>query len=194
MSYVIDHYLKAPNLKKILLESGVIESKVLHGVSGREVAHAYALNMKRCNEQYWSEVERAAKEHGVIDFSKKNEDGKYGVRRDLTAQEIEELPYWPVFFNKDDEVNWICKWRNNDDPAYFISKLFPSVKFEYYLFYEGDWDGGYTVTDGVFDTTEEWEKRLEEIRQEREAAYDEVDENEVYVDESKFESDDTLPF
>lgn len=181
MSYTIDHYLKAPNIKQMLLESGVIESRILHGNAGREVECQYVLNMKKCNEECWKDVEDSAKAHGVVDFSKKNPDGSNGVRRDLTEQEIEELPYYPVFFSNDDEVNWICKWRNNDDPAFFISKLFPEITFEYSLDSMYDWCGQYTVTDGVFDETEEWKAHMEEIK---------CDENCDYHSEP----DETLPF
>jgi hypothetical protein len=69
--------------------------------------------MRKCNEEYWKEVEDSAKEYGVIDFSKKKDDGDYGVRRDLTDQEIEELHYYPIFFNSDDEVVWECQLLGN---------------------------------------------------------------------------------
>ena len=181
MSYMICHYLNAPNLKQFLLNSGVVESRVLHGTANREVNNQFVLNMRKCSEEYWKEVEDSAKEHGVVDFSKKNDDGSYGVRRDLTAQEIEELPYYPIFFNSDDEINWMCKWRNNDDPAFFISKLFPSISFKYDLDSEYDWCGQYTVLNGVFEESEDWKRHMEEIK---------CDENCDY----HCEPDDTLPF
>ena len=144
MANMIDHYLKAPNLKKILIDAGVIESKTLHGINNREVHHEHVLNMKKCCEEYWKELELAAKEDGA----------------ELTYQEIEELHYWPICFESDDEISWICKWRSNDDIAHSISKLFPEITFEYEMFYEGEWDGAFTVKDDEFDATEGWAEAL----------------------------------
>jgi hypothetical protein len=204
MSDMIDHHLVAPNLKQLLLKSGVIESRILHGTSNREVEHQYVINMQKCNETYWKEVEDSAKEYGVVDFSKKNDDGRYGVRRDLTEQEIEELPYWPIFFNSDDEVNWVCKWHCNDDPAFFISKLFPEITFEYNMYYEGKWDGGFSVSNGIFDEMEEWLIYADAIEHQKAYAWDDVGNYEGNTYKSTFicidcsemndDSDDTLPF
>ena len=204
MSNVVDHYLRASNLKQMLLDSGVIESITLHGTFNRAVHCKYVLNMRKCHEVEWKVVEQSAKDHGVVNFSKKNDDGKYGVRRDLTKQEISELPYWPIFFNSDDELCWICKWRSNDDPAFFISKLFPNVSFEYEKFYEGDWDGGWTILNGVFETTEEWAIYAEATEREEQNAAEGVCCDKPNIPESTLlcingsaldcESDDTLPF
>lgn len=192
MSNVVDHYLKTSNLKQLLLNSGVVESRTLHGAGNREVHCEYVLNMRKCHEDEWVNVEHNCIEHGVVDFSKKNDDGKYGVRRDLTNEEITELPYWPIFFDNDDEICWFSKWRNNDDPAFFVSKLFPDISFNYDMFYEGEWDGGFIVTNGVFTATDEWKARLEEIQQEKELSYDKYDEA-VYT--ANFNCDDSsFPF
>lgn len=164
MSNMIVHYLRAPNLKQMLLDSGAVESKVLlHGTAGRAVEHQFVLNMKKCNKDNWEEVERSAIEHGVVDFSKRNADGKHGVRRDLTLQEVEELPYYPIFFENDNEVNWICKWNNYDEPAFFISKLFPKQLFMYDIDSIYDWCGQYTVVDGVFNESDEWKEHMKEM-------------------------------
>ena len=180
MSNIVIHHLKAPKLKKLLLKSGVVESKILHGTGNREVYIEYALNMSLCDSEEWKKVEASAIEYGVVDHSKQNPDGSHGVRRDLTSQEISELPYWPITFNGKDEVAWSCKWENNDDPAFFISKLFPKETFRYDMFYDGELDGSSTIKNGVFTTTEEWKTYLENMEQNHRCDLE--------------ESEETLPF
>lgn len=183
MSSCVDHYLKYDGLHKMLMEAGVISSRVMHGTRGREVQIPNALDMSKCCPEEYEKVKASAIEYGVVDFSKKNEDGKHGVRRDLTDEEIEELKYWPIVFHNENEVEWVCKWKCNDNPAFFISKLFPDKTFEYIMFYEGETDGIFTIKDGVFTPTAEWEEMLKQIRTEKE-----VEQTAELIDE------DTLPF
>ena len=126
MANVVLHYLRCENLESMLHSAGVVSVETLHGLRNKEVRRT-ALNMKKCCESEWMEVEASAIEHGVLDFSKKDSNGNNGARRDLTDSEIAELPYWPIVFNSNAEVVWQCCWRCNDDPAFFISKLFRQV-------------------------------------------------------------------
>lgn len=180
MSSMVDHYLRCVNIKKMLLDAGVIVEKTLHGTGGREVHFEHVLNLQKCCAEEWEKSEQRAIEHGVVDYAKTNPDGSSGVRRDLTEQEIDELRYWPIEFSKDDEVNWLCKWNNNDDPAFFISKLFSDHRFEYEIFCECDWCGNFYVKDGDFEPTEKWKAHMEEITQE--------------YDDCVVDDDETLPF
>lgn len=178
VSNSVYHSLKGRSLKRKLLKKCVVGPIVLHGTGNRVVHIEYALNMSLCDSDEWKKVETSAIEYGVVDHSKQNADGSHGVRRDLTTQEINELPYWPIAFNDKNEVTWLCKWNNNDDPAFFISKLFPKETFQYDMYYEGEWDGGFIVKDGTFTPTEEWKNHLE---------------NKTHQ-ESAEEPDGTLPF
>ena len=154
MANVVQHCLKAENLKNLLQNAGVVSEQTLHGRRNREVQRL-VLNMKMCCEDEWKKDEASAIAYGVLDFSQKSEDGHWGVRRDLTETEIAELPYWPIAFISDDSIVWECCWKANDDPAFFISKLFPNLKFSFERFYEGRPDGAFNVVNGEFTTTEE---------------------------------------
>jgi hypothetical protein len=134
---MVEHYLKAKNLKQMLISAGVVQSKTLHGARNREVYHEHVLNLQKCCQDAWHDVEAQAIAYGVINFAEKNDDGHYGRRRDLTEQEIEELKYWPIVFNNDDEIVWMSKWVENNDPAIFIAKLFPNTDFTYSVCDEG---------------------------------------------------------
>ena len=150
MADVVMHCLSAKNIQKLLLDAGVISSRTLHGRRGREVFCQNVLDMKKCCSSEWEKEEIQAIIHGVVDFSKKNTDGKHGVRRDLTEEEIEELHYWPIDFDSNDSVVWQCCWKSNDDPAFFISKLFPDVEFRFEMSYEGRNNDVFCVNNGEF--------------------------------------------
>ena len=150
MADVVLHCLSAKNIKKLLLDAGVTSSRTLHGRRGREVYCQNVLNMKKCCASEWAKEESRAITYGVMDFSKKNSEGKYGVRRDLTEEEIDELPCWPIVFDSDDSVIWQCCWKTNDNPAFFISKLFPDVEFRFEMSYEGRSHDIFHIKDGEF--------------------------------------------
>ena len=163
MANIFQHYLYCENIESMLRDAGVVSTETLHGRRNREVCRT-VLNMKKCCAEEWSKVEASAIAYGVIDCSKKSENGRYGVRRDLTDIEIQELPYWPIVFNSNAEVVWQCCWRCNDDPAFFISKLFPHVGFEYEKYYEGRHEGTYRVKNGEFVAVEDTEPDMEQIK------------------------------
>ena len=150
MANVVQHCLSVENIKKLLIDADVISSRTMHGRRGREVSCQNVLDMKKCCESEWAKVEAEAISYGVVDFSQKNADGKYGVRRDLTEAEIEELHYWPIVFNSNDSVMWQCCWKSNDDPAFFISKLFRDIEFRFEMSYEGRTHDVFCVKNGEF--------------------------------------------
>ena len=160
MNCAFDYCLTAPNLKNMLIDAGVIGLKTLHPRPMYEEHYECVIDMSKCHKEKWAEIERHYIEAGCIDFSKKNADGHYGVRRDLTEQEIAELPFWPVWFTNDDEMNWCCTLYN-EKPALFASLLFPDITFEYLVFFQDEWDGGYDVKNGVFAKSAEWIEWLE---------------------------------
>lgn len=167
MANMVEHYLSCDNLQQMLLNAGVITSETLHGTGNREVKCETVLNMKKCHEDEWKKVEKSAIEHGVVNYAYRNEDGSYGVRRDMTPEEVKEMRFWPISFSSENEIHWICRYSNDDHPAFFISKLFPDIQFKYEMFYEDVLDGGFIVKDGVFTATEEWEACLRTIEKER---------------------------
>ena len=153
MANIFQHYLYCENIESMLRDAGVVSTETLHGRRNREVRRT-VLNMKKCCAEEWSKVEASAIAYGVVDCSKKGENGRYGVRRDLTDIEIQELPYWPIVFNDDGGVVWECCWRRNSNPAFFISKRFPDVEFSFEVYNEGRCDGIYRVKNGKFLTDE----------------------------------------
>ena len=155
MANVFQHYLYCENIESMLRDAGVVSAETLHGRRNREI-HRTILNMKKCCAEEWSKIEADAIAYGVVDCSKKGEDGHYGVRRDLTDIEIQELPYWPIVFDDDGGVVWECCWNRNHDPAFFISKLFPEVEFSFEVYNEGRGDGVYRVKDGNFLADEDY--------------------------------------
>ena len=164
MANVVLHYLSVENIKKLLTDAGVVSSRTMHGRRGREVHCQNVLDMKKCCASEWAKDEAKAIEYGVVDFSKQNETGRYGVRRDLTEEEIEDLHFWPITFQSDDVMVWECCWKENIDPAFFISKLFPDMDFHLEMYYEGTLDGAYTGKDGNFVATEAWKTHVESKR------------------------------
>lgn len=171
MANVVQHYLSIKNIKKLLTDAGVVSSRTMHGRRGREVYCQTVLDMKKCCETEWAKDEASAIAYGAVDFSKKNTNGRYGARRDLTDEEIEELHYWPIVFVSDDAIVWECCWHANDDPAFFISKLFPDMEFMFERYYEGRCDGIFRVKNGEFIATKEWNTILKEIEKKRSVEY-----------------------
>lgn len=190
--------LTATNIKKRLIEKGVVGPRTLHNRHNREVHFDYVLDMKQCHAEEWEKVERRCIEFGCVDYAKKNEDGRYGLRRDLTDREVEELAFWPIAFNGDDEMNWES-WPNDDNPAFFVSKLFPDVIFDFLIFFQDEWDGGYDIKDGEFSKSQKWLEWIEsdeyKLYHSRDYSTD-VEEIVADVDAaiSDVDSEDNLPF
>jgi len=149
MAEIVQHKLKAKNIAALLRESGAITERILHGNRNREV-HVTALDVKICCEEEWQKEEEYLIAKGVLDFAKKTPDGQSGVRRDLTVTEVEELKYWPIGFDDEDTVLWVCCWTYNDAPAFYVSKLFPNIRFAYSVYYGRGHEEQFVVENGSF--------------------------------------------
>lgn len=136
------HYLYAQGLKENLIAAGVIE-ELPHDSRACEIGNTHRIFFAKCSKEEWAKELAQILERGVIDCSKKNADGTYGVRRDYTPEEQEKLGWWPVQFSEDgNEMTWICKWVANDCAGYYASLALPNQTVIYTQFYEATYDGG----------------------------------------------------
>lgn len=145
-NYVI-HYLYAQNLQQNLMDAGVLEKlpdRHRAGVCGYTHRILYA----KCHADDWADCLKEILERGVIDCSKKNEDGSYGVRRDYTPEEQKDLDWYPVHFNSPHEMAWTSRWTSDDNPGYYASRAIPEQSMIMTFFYEGSYDGGCYLKDG----------------------------------------------
>ena len=82
-NYVI-HYLYAQNLQQNLMDAGVLEKlpdRHRAGVCGYTHRILYA----KCHADDWADCLKEILERGVIDCSKKNEDGSYELPSTITV-------------------------------------------------------------------------------------------------------------
>ena len=77
-------------------------------------------------------------------------------------QQGEEEGFWPVAFPTEDELYWASANSSNEDPAFFVSLLLPQLVFTYESFYEDEWDGKFSLQNGVFTLLESPESQEEE--------------------------------
>lgn len=151
MSVTVAHLLQAKGLKQMLLDAGVVGPVSLGGKTYDNV-----LDMSKCCAELWEQEKPKHIEYGVLDFSKRDpEMGFPGLRRDLTPEEIAELPYWPIEFRNNDEAMWLCCWREKASPAFYISKRFPEVEFQYSAGYEDCVICEGTIKNATFQSTQD---------------------------------------
>lgn len=137
-------------LKTILMEKGLIAPKTLHSKK-RKVHFDCVLDYKKCSPDEWAKQLAEILERGVIDFSKRNELGDFGVRRDYTSKEQEELGFYPVYFTDDgSRMSWEARWNYNLDPLFYVSKALPNEVFTYDMMCEGDCDASAYYQDGTY--------------------------------------------
>lgn len=150
MANYVSHYLYAQGLKENLIAAGVIE-ELPHDSRACEIGNTHRIFFAKCSQEEWSNELATILQRGVIDCSKKNADGTYGVRRDYTTEEQENLGWWPVQFNDDGtEMTWLCAYTSNDAPGYYASIAVPEQTMIYTQFYEATYDGGFYLKGGKF--------------------------------------------
>ena len=115
-----------------------------YGDESYECSFDAALDYAKCDAARFMEEKKEAIEHGIIQFNMKNEDGTYGVRRELTKREISELGFFPVTFSDNgDSVMWSTRYGINTAPAHYISavigdeKVYTMIEWEGEIIYEG---------------------------------------------------------
>jgi hypothetical protein len=141
------HHLYAQELQKNLMDAGVLE-ELPEEYRKRSGGCTHRIMYAKCDAADWEEQRQKILEHGVIDCSKKNADGKYGVRRDYTEAEQKELGWYPVWFETPDEMVWISKWVMDDNPGYYASRAVPTQNMIMVLYYEATFDGGWYMKNG----------------------------------------------
>lgn len=141
------HHLYAQELQQNLLNAGVLE-KLPEEYQKRSGGCTHRIIYAKCDATDWEEQRQKILEHGVIDCSKKNEDGSYGVRRDYTPEEQKELGWYPVWFTNPNEMTWISKWIMDDNPGYYASRALPAQSMTMHLYYEATFDGGWYMKNG----------------------------------------------
>lgn len=141
------HYLYATELQQNLMNAGVIEP-LPEEYRKRSGGCTHRIMYAKCDAADWEEQLQKILEHGVIDCSKKKEDGSYGVRRDYTSEEQKELGWYPVWFKTPDKMVWFSKWTMDDNPGYYASRAVPTQNMIMHLYYEADFDGGWYMKNG----------------------------------------------
>ena len=141
------HHLYAQELQQNLLAVGVLEP-IPEKFRDRAGNCEYRIMYAKCDADDWAEQLKKILERGVIDCSKKNPDGKYGVRRDYTEEEKELLGWYPVHFLSPNEMMWISKWVMDDNPGYYASRANPAQNMIMHLYYEATFDGGWYMRNG----------------------------------------------
>jgi hypothetical protein len=151
MSVTVDHYLHATGLKQMLLDAGIVAPQVLYGEP-----YSTVLDKSKCCPEKWEEDKARAIAHGILQLSKIDpETGELGLRRDLTPEEVEALPFFPIMFHTDDEIAWFSKWVECESVAFYISKKFPEVELTYEAISEDKYLGKWVIKDGVFERIKE---------------------------------------
>lgn len=141
------HHLYAQELQQNLMEAGVLED-LPEEYRKRSGGCTHRIMYEKCDATDWEKQRQAILEHGVVDCSKKNADGSYGVRRDYTPEEQKELGWYPVYFINPDEMVWSSKWVVDDNPGYYASRAIPTQNMIMHLYYEATFDGGWYMKNG----------------------------------------------
>ncbi len=141
------HHIYAQELQQNLLNAGVLESLPEEYIR-RSGGCTHRIMYAKCDAADWEEQLQKILERGVIDCSKKNEDGSYGVRRDYTPEEQKELGWYPVWFENPNEMVWLSKWTMDDNPGYYASRAVPKQSMIMHLYYEATFDGGWYMRNG----------------------------------------------
>lgn len=141
------HHLYAQELQQNLMDAGVLE-ELPEEYRERSGGCTHRIMYAKCDAIDWEKQRQSILEHGVIDCSKKNADGSYGVRRDYTPEEQKELGWYPVRFISPDEMVWISKWVVDDNPGYYASRALPTQNMIMHLYYEASFDGGWYMKNG----------------------------------------------
>ena len=141
------HHLYAQELQQNLMEAGVLEElpEEYREISG---GCTHRIMYAKCDATDWEQQRKRILEHGVIDCSKKNADGSYGVRRDYTPEEQKKLGWYPVYFINPNEMVWMSKWVVDDNPGYYASRAVPTQNMIMHLYYEASFDGGWYMKNG----------------------------------------------
>ena len=151
MANFVHHTLSCEGIKQKLIDSGVVYEKTLKSKSApKGRAYPFVLDYAKCDEVEWAKEIRNILERGVINCAIKGPDGRYGVRRDYTEDEKSELGFYPVKFSEDgNEMTWLCRWIENEDVAFYASKALPEETMILEESYEGTYDGGCYLKNGV---------------------------------------------
>lgn len=146
MAVVYYQFIDYPGIRDLLIQKGYVRPMTLHPYSDEsyECSFDAVLDYAKCDAARFMEEKKKAIEHGIIQFNMKNEDGTYGVRRDLTKREISELGFFPVTFSDNgDSVMWSTRYGINTAPAHYISavigdeKVYTMIECEGDILYEG---------------------------------------------------------
>lgn len=154
MANMVHHEIYCEGIKEKLIEKGVVYEKSLTSRSAPNgKVYPFVLDYGKCNGDEWEKEKEKILKTGVIDCSKKNADGTYGVRRDYTPEEQAELGFYPVSFCKDgNRMTWQCRYVSNEDPSFYTSLALPEeimiLTETYDGDFEGDFDGGYYLKNG----------------------------------------------
>lgn len=148
MAEMTRHSLTYPGIREKLQTAGVVGPRMLtprKGAGNRMFPNV--LDFALCNEERWAQEKTAWLEHGVIDYSKQNSNGRYGVRRDLTPTEEAAIAVFPVQFSEEgNQMIWYAAWTTNDLPAVFASLALPDAV----MMYSTDYDSARTIQNGYF--------------------------------------------
>ena len=146
MAIIMEHYLKSEHpLQQLLQDAGVLAEKTLHDPLGE--AHTLpVLDLRSCCPAEWEDYQRQLTEQGVAYM---DAEGKV-CKRPMTAQEVEELPYWPVEFLPDGELLWKSRNQIFEYPAYLISKRWPQLVLQLQIYCEADLMAEQEVRNGEF--------------------------------------------
>lgn len=151
MAVVYYQFIDYHGIRDLLIQKGYVRPMTLHpyGDESYECSFDAVLDYAKCDAARFMEEKKAAIEHGIIQFNMKNEDGTYGVRRDLTKREISELGFFPVTFSDDgNSVMWSTRYGINTAPAHYISaaigdeKVYTMIECEGEILYEASMRNG----------------------------------------------------
>ena len=151
MAVVYYQFIDYHGIRDLLIQKGYVRPMTLHPYSDEsyECSFDAVLDYAKCDAARFMEEKKEAIEHGIIQFNMKNEDGTYGVRRDLTKREISELGFFPVTFSDDgNSVMWSTRYGINTAPAHYISavigdeKVYTMIECEGEILYEASMRNG----------------------------------------------------
>lgn len=145
---------EAGNLFDQAITKGIIHAGGIY--SARQSTYFYKehlLDFSACSPEEWEKDKKRFIEAGVVDCSRKTDDGKYGVRRDLTEKEVSTLSLWPISKDKNGGILIFSNYDHGavDNAAFYVSLAFPDSKITVSGDTEGDAVFSYTLVNGVME-------------------------------------------